>query len=98
MTGAVSTEIERLGDRPWIIAAGFMKPHDSFVAPKKYCDLYPEGTLRLHRPPADQTPAPPLAGPFYLEYLPRRRGSSPSRPTRIPQTPKPEPVTAQRMR
>lgn len=35
MAGAVSTEIERLGDRPWIIAAGFMKPHDTFVAPKK---------------------------------------------------------------
>lgn len=61
---AVSAEIERLGERPWIIGAGFMKPHDPFVAPKKYFDLYPDGSLALHRPPADQTPAPPLAVGF----------------------------------
>ncbi|MBL9186223.1 MAG: sulfatase [Opitutaceae bacterium] len=61
---AVSTEIEKLGDRPWIIGAGFMKPHDPFVAPRKYFDLYPENSIALHRPPAGQTPAPPLAVGF----------------------------------
>lgn len=61
---AVCAEIEKLGDRPWVIGAGFMKPHDPFVAPKKYFDLYPEGSLALHRPPAGQTPAPPLAVGF----------------------------------
>ena len=61
---AVSAEIERLGDRPWIIGAGFMKPHDPFVAPAKYFDLYPEDSLVLHRAPSGQTPAPPLAVGF----------------------------------
>lgn len=79
IAGAVSAEIERLGDRPWIIAAGFMKPHDPFVAPKKYFDLYPEGTLPLHRPPAGQTPAPPLAvgfgdlGAAFAQFTDRER-------------------------
>ena len=57
MAGAVSTEIERLGDRPWIIAAGFMKPHDPFVAPKKYFDLYPEARCACTvRPPTRHPP------------------------------------------
>jgi iduronate 2-sulfatase len=33
--------IEKLGDTPWFIGCGFMKPHDPFIAPKKYFDLYP---------------------------------------------------------
>jgi len=61
---AVIAQMESLGDQPWIIGAGFMKPHDPFVAPAKYFDLYPEGSLKLHRDPADQTPAPPLAVGF----------------------------------
>ena len=61
---AVSAEIERIGDRPWIIGAGFMKPHDPFVAPAKYFDLYPEDSLVLHRAPSGQTRAPPLAVGF----------------------------------
>lgn len=61
---AVITEIEKLGNRPWIIGAGFMKPHDPFLAPKKYFDRYPEGSLSLYRPPGDQTPAPALAVGF----------------------------------
>ena len=61
---AVNAEIERLGPRPWIIGAGFMKPHDPFVAPRKYFDLYPEDSLPLHLPAGDTTPAPPLAVGF----------------------------------
>ncbi len=64
IASAVIAQIESLGDQPWIIGAGFMKPHDPFVAPKKYFDLYPEGSLKLYRDPADQTPAPPLAVGF----------------------------------
>ncbi len=64
IAGAVVAEIERLGDRPWVIGAGFMKPHDPFLAPKKYFDLYPEDRLVLHRRAADETPAPPLAVGF----------------------------------
>jgi uncharacterized sulfatase len=64
---AVVERIESLGDKPWLIGAGFMKPHDPFLAPKKYFDLYPEGSLELYRDPKGITLAPPHAvgfGPF----------------------------------
>jgi iduronate 2-sulfatase len=76
---AVIAEIETCGDRPWVIGAGFMKPHDPFLAPKKYFDLYPEGSLRPPRPPGDQTPAPPLAvgfgalGAAFAQFTDRER-------------------------
>lgn len=53
--------------QPWIVAAGFHRPHDPFLVPKKYFDLYPPGSLKLYRDPPDATPLPPLAipaGPF----------------------------------
>jgi iduronate 2-sulfatase len=61
---AVIARIESLGDQPWIIGAGFMKPHDPFLAPKKYFDLYPENGITLRRDPPGTTPAPPLAVGF----------------------------------
>jgi uncharacterized sulfatase len=63
--------MERLGDKPWFIGVGFQKPHDPFVAPKKYFDLYPPGSITLHRDPKDITPAAPLAvgfGDFGTEF------------------------------
>lgn len=56
--------IESLGDKPWLLAIGFHKPHDPFIAPKKYFDLYPEESLKLYRDPAGMTPAPSLAVGF----------------------------------
>lgn len=47
--------------KPWMIAAGFHRPHDPFHAPRKYFDLYPKDALRLHRDPADQSKPPALA-------------------------------------
>ncbi len=61
---AVVARIESLGDQPWMIGAGFMKPHDPFVAPKPYFDLYPESAITLYRDPPGITPAPPLAVGF----------------------------------
>jgi len=49
-------DLRRLKDagKPFFLAAGFLKPHLPFVAPKKYWDLYPADTIRLpinyHRP------------------------------------------------
>ncbi len=45
--------IEKLGDTPWFIGCGFMKPHDPFIAPKKYFDLYPANSLKIWSDPAD---------------------------------------------
>src|SRR3954471_751282 len=47
--------------KPWMVAAGFHRPHDPFHAPRKYFDLYPKETLPLYRDPADMTTAAPLS-------------------------------------
>jgi uncharacterized sulfatase len=49
------------GDKPWLIAAGFHRPHDPFHAPRKYFELYPKETLPLYRDPAGMTATPPLS-------------------------------------
>ncbi len=64
IAAAVIAQMESLGDQPWIIGCGFMKPHDPFLAPKKYFDLYPDSSLSLYRDPADLTQAPLLAVGF----------------------------------
>ena len=48
--------IEKLGNTPWFLGCGFMKPHDPFIAPKKYYDMYPPESLKIWRDPADMTP------------------------------------------
>ncbi len=60
---AVAKLIEQQGAKPWFIGCGFLKPHDPFIAPKKYFDLYPAETLKLWRDPQDMTPAPVNAMP-----------------------------------
>jgi arylsulfatase A-like enzyme len=48
-------------DRPFFIGLGFHKPHDPFVAPKKYFDMYPLEKLELVSEPADASPLHPQA-------------------------------------
>jgi uncharacterized sulfatase len=52
--GQVAAEAIRLLEQhrndPFFIAVGFHKPHDPFIAPKRYFDLYP---LELLTPPED---------------------------------------------
>lgn len=56
--GMIAAEAVRLireqGDKPWFIGAGFHKPHDPFIAPKKYFDLYPLDKIPLATDPKDR--------------------------------------------
>lgn len=56
-----AVEKQTTAGKPWFIGAGFHRPHDPFLVPKKYFDLYPPGSLTLYRDPPDITPAPPLS-------------------------------------
>jgi iduronate 2-sulfatase len=56
IAAATVATIERLGEQPWLIGCGFKKPHDPFIAPKAYFDLYPLESLKLWSDPPDTTP------------------------------------------
>jgi len=47
--------------KPWLVAAGFHRPHDPFHAPRRYFDLYPRESVRLYLDPPGQSPSKPLA-------------------------------------
>lgn len=64
IASATVAMIEKLGDKPWFIGCGFMKPHDPFIAPKKYFDIYPAESLKPWSDPADLSPAPAQAVGF----------------------------------
>ena len=48
--------LEENRDGPFFIGVGFHKPHDPFVAPKEYFDLYPVDETELAEDPQDRTP------------------------------------------
>jgi uncharacterized sulfatase len=54
-------EKQTAAGKPWFVGAGFQRPHDPFLVPKKYFDLYPPGSLKLYRDPSDITALPPLS-------------------------------------
>ena len=58
IASATVAMIDKLGDQPWFIGCGFMKPHDPFIAPKKYFEQYPLSKIKVWRDPSDITPAP----------------------------------------
>ena len=64
IAAATVAMIEQLGDQPWFIGCGFMKPHDPFIAPKKYFDRYPAESLKIWRDPQNISPAPAQAVGF----------------------------------
>jgi iduronate 2-sulfatase len=77
IAAATVAMIEKLGDTPWFIGCGFMKPHDPFIAPKKYFDLYPPESLKPWTDPADITPR--ARKPWALASMARPSPSSPTR-------------------
>ncbi len=58
--GMIAAEAERLlkekSGEPFFISVGFHKPHDPFIAPKKYFEHYPDSAVQLVDEPADRTP------------------------------------------
>jgi iduronate 2-sulfatase len=60
-------EEQTAAGKPWFIGAGFHKPHDPFLVPRKYFDLYPTSALSLYRSPTNTSAAPPLAIPMAWE-------------------------------
>lgn len=54
-------EQQTAAGKPWMVGAGFHRPHDPFISPKKYFDLYPPGAMKIYHDPANITPLPPLS-------------------------------------
>jgi len=54
-------ELNRLKDKPFFLAVGFVKPHLPFNAPKKYWDLYSEDDIKLADNPFAPDGAPSIA-------------------------------------
>lgn len=54
-------ELNRLKDKPFFLAVGFMKPHLPFNAPKKYWDMYDEKKINLADNPFAPKGAPAAA-------------------------------------
>lgn len=48
--------LEEHHDKPFFIGVGFHKPHDPFIAPKKYFESYPLDEIQLAKDPADCSP------------------------------------------
>lgn len=67
-TRAALRVLEENHQKPFFIALGLHKPHDPFVAPKKYFDLYPEGSTRLAQEPADRSPQVRYAIPYSNDF------------------------------
>lgn len=73
--GQIAAEAIRLmeahKDDGFFIAAGFHKPHDPFITPKTYFDLYPLDSLKLAVDPADASPllAQAVVGEWHKVFM-----------------------------
>lgn len=60
--------LEERRDKPFFLALGIHKPHDPFIAPKEYFDLYPKRSTRLAVEPADRSPRVRYAIPNLTDF------------------------------
>ena len=60
--------LEEHHDKPFFMGLGFHKPHDPFVAPQKYFDLYPVDQVQLVAEPADRSKQVPFAIPNHTDF------------------------------
>ncbi len=70
--GLIAAEAVRMLEEhragPFFIGVGFHKPHDPFIAPKKYFDLYPLDQVKLADEPADRSPMLKLSLPSHTDF------------------------------
>lgn len=61
---AIATiDAQAAAGRPWLVAAGFHRPHDPFVAPRRYFEMYPLDAVTIHHDPGNVTPLRRLSIP-----------------------------------
>lgn len=60
---SAAIEAQHAAGQPWIVGAGFHRPHDPFLVPRKYFELYPQDSLKLYADPPEATAPPSLAIP-----------------------------------
>lgn len=68
ITEEVIRVLEENHEKPFFIGYGIHKPHDPFIAPKKYFDLYPKGRTELAKEPEDRITPPKLAVPNHRDF------------------------------
>jgi iduronate 2-sulfatase len=60
--------LEKYRDQPFFLAVGFHKPHDPFIAPKKYFDMYPLDKLPVPKVPDKRSAEVPFALPKGTDF------------------------------
>jgi uncharacterized sulfatase len=68
LAAAAVRALEENHDRPFFVSVGFHKPHDPFIAPKEYFDLYPLSQVQLANDPKDRIPLLKYALPKSYDF------------------------------
>lgn len=55
-------KLEKSYQKPFFLAVGFLRPHVPYTAPKRFFDLYPEGSIQVPDVPKDEFEDIPIYG------------------------------------